>query len=364
MLPEPFRDIRRILAVRLDNIGDVVMLGPALRALRKAFPEAHITLMASPAGSQAAPLLPWIDETWVHRATWQDASGEMLLDPAREMDLVERLRAGTFDAAFIFTSFSQSPYPPAYACYLAGIPVRAGQSREFGGSILSHPTRPLADETHQVDRNLSLLGAFGLPVAGAQLELSIPQAAEERAEELLLQQGIAPREPFIVMAPGASCSARSYAPERFSEAADLITRETGLPILIVGGERDVELGRQVASACEPGRACSLAGETSIPDLAAVIARAQLVMCNNSGPMHIADAFERPQVVLYSGTDYESMWRPRRSPAVLLRRETDCSPCFAFRCPYGHECLSIQPAEVAREAGRLLARTAMATSEVV
>jgi ADP-heptose:LPS heptosyltransferase len=81
-----------------------------------------------------------------------------------------------------------------------------------------------------------------------------------------------------------------------------------------------------------------------------------VVTNNSGPMHIAEAFVRPQVVLYSGTDLESMWRPRRSPAVLLRRETDCSPCFEFTCPYERECLDIPPAEVAAEVRGLLRET--------
>ena len=127
----------RILVIRLDNIGDVIMLGPALRAVKTAVPKAHITLLCAPTGAQVAPLLPWVDDLLVHRAVWQDASGAMPLDPVRETAFIETLRAGRYDAALIFTSFSQSPYPPAMACYLAGIPVRIGQSREFGGGLLS-----------------------------------------------------------------------------------------------------------------------------------------------------------------------------------------------------------------------------------
>ena len=125
-MPSELDAARRILVIRLDNIGDVVMLGPALRALRAAVSSAETTLLCSPAGAQAAELLtPWLDEVLVWRASWQDASGTHALDPARELALIAELRARDFDAAIVSTSFSQSAYPPAYACALAGIPVRA-----------------------------------------------------------------------------------------------------------------------------------------------------------------------------------------------------------------------------------------------
>src|SRR5690348_760186 len=103
---EGWADVRRLLLVRLDNVGDVVMLTPALRALRAELPQAHITLMASPAGAGVAPLLPWIDEAWPVTAVWQDASWRMPLDPGRETGLVEEIRKREFDAAIVFTSFS------------------------------------------------------------------------------------------------------------------------------------------------------------------------------------------------------------------------------------------------------------------
>src|SRR5512146_568882 len=111
--------LQRILAIRLDNIGDVVMTGPALRALHLVYPSARITLMASPAGSQVIPLLPWVDDGITWRAVWQDIGQHVPVEPDKERRLVEILKEHAFDAAFIFTSFSQSPYPPAYACYLA-----------------------------------------------------------------------------------------------------------------------------------------------------------------------------------------------------------------------------------------------------
>jgi len=356
MLPELWQNVRRLLVIRLDNIGDIVMIGPALRVLRQALPAARITLMASPAGSQVAPLLPWIDEVLVHRALWQDASGSMGLDPAAELDLVAALRARAFDAAVIFTSFSQSPYPPAYVCYLAGIPIRVGQSKEFGGSVLSQWVKPLSDGAHQVDRNLFLLEQAGFALAGRRLELCLPGAAQEAAARQLAALGLAPEAPFIVLASGASCPARRYDVHRFAAVARALAAETTWPVVVVGSARETEFVAPILAAGPPGRILSLAGQTSVPELAAVIARSRLVLANDSGPMHLADATGRPMIILYSGTELEEQWRPRSAPARLLRRATACSPCYRFECPYHMECLDIAPVEVVAAALDLLAKT--------
>jgi lipopolysaccharide heptosyltransferase II len=346
MRPEAWKDVRNILAIRLDNIGDVVMLGPSLRTLKQALPEAKITLMVSPAGSQIAPLLPWVDEIMVHRAVWQDASWAMPLDPAREQELIETLKVKQFDAAVIFTSFSQSPYLPAYVCYLAGIPIRLGQSKEFGGSVLSQWVKPLPDATHQVDRNLFLLESAGFITAGRHLELSVPDEVQQRTNQILQGAGVDPNAPFIVLAPGASCPARRYDPERFAVATRIIGQESGLPIVVVGNTKETELTAPILAEAAHTRIISLVGQTSVPELVAVIRRSAFVFANDSGPMHLADAFLRPMVITYSGTEYESQWGPRFAPTKLLRRPTNCSPCYNFKCPYHMECLDIPPAEVA------------------
>jgi ADP-heptose:LPS heptosyltransferase len=360
MLPEKWRDVRRLLAVRLDNIGDLVILGPSLRALRRALPQASITLMTSPAGSQVGPLLPWIDDVIVYRAVWQDVSGKINQDLEREMGLVNMLRGRDFDAAVIFTSFSQSHYPPAYVCSLAEIPIRLGQSKEFGGAILSHWVKPLPDEIHQVDRNLFLLESAGLAVDKRHLSLTVPSKAQAAADCLLAGVGVAAEMPFILLAPGASCAARRYQPRRYAAVGRLLAERTDMPVVVVGSEREKELVKPMVDNNHEG-IVSLVGQTSVPELAAVIHRARLVIANDSGPMHMADAFNRPMVILFSGTEYESQWRPRRAPAKLLRRPTSCSPCYRFDCPYDMECLDIPPQEVVAEALRMLEATASAVA---
>jgi ADP-heptose:LPS heptosyltransferase len=361
MLGEGLKSLNRTLAIRLDNIGDIVLLSPALRALRQAFPGSQITLMASPAGSQVSPLLPWIDDVLTWQAVWQDTSGEFALDPVREIELVNILQDRDYDAAFIFTSFSQSPYPPAYACYLAGIPYRIGHSREFGGRLLSHWSKPPAEAGHQADRNLALLKSVGLAVGSPQLELVIPERFEAEVVDLLDLSGIDPSGPFIVVAPGASCDARRYELARFAQVVDLLEERLNFPIIIVGSEREKDKLLPYFTDIRNGNSnrnavFSLVGKTSLPLLAAIIRRSRLVIANNSASLHIADSFGVPMVILYSGTEHESQWMPRFAPARLLRRYTDCSPCYKFRCPFNMECLDIQPDEVFQSVADLLAAT--------
>src|SRR5215217_4751758 len=240
----PWLAARNLLAVRLDNAGDVVMLGPALRAIKASSPECQITLLASPAGAKAAPLLPWIDSVLVWRSIWQDL-GQLPIDPARENELIQLIADRSFDAAVIFSSFSQTPHVAAYVCYLAGVPLRAGESKEFGGATLSTELRGTPDATHQVDRNLRLVHALGFTQVDPTLEIAIPDASPEAVARRLWDVGISPDQPLALLHPGASAAARRYPTERFRQVAELL-RARGWPLVVTGSERERELLETVA----------------------------------------------------------------------------------------------------------------------
>jgi len=324
---------RNLLAIRLDNIGDVIMTGPALRSL-KARPGTRLTLLASPAGALAAPVLPWVDEVIVWRSLWQDL-GRLSFDPEREWQLVERLREHRFDAAVIFTSFRQSPHPPAFICQLADIPLRLGDSREVDG-VLTHTGIPLSDTAHQVERNLRLVESVGYEVGDRTLHLTIPPSR------------LIPETPYLLLNPWTSCPSRTYDLGRFGEAAALLSRQTGYPVVVTGLEKDRDRARPLLAKLGD-RALDYIGQTQFSDLVALVAQAQLLLSNNTSTMHIADATRTPSVILFAGTELERQWRPRSTRAILLRRPTPCSPCYAFACPYDLECLDIAP-EAVVEAG--------------
>lgn len=341
---------RNILAVRLDNIGDVIMLGPALRAVKETSPQARLTLLASEGGATAAPLLPWIDDVITWRASWQDVSGHFPFDTGYELQLIQVLAERRFDAALIFTSFSQTPHVPGYVCYLAGIPLRAGESKEFAGSTLTTELHGAPDELHQVERNLRLVECLGFVARNRQLMVTIPEKARAAVPALIDKAGLDTNAPFILIHPGASAKARRYPIERFAVLARLLIRR-GWPVLVIGVEREASLVEEFL--LHTPEAHSLVGQTTLAEYAALIERAALVICNDSLPMHLADAMRTPQVVLFSGTDYEEQWRPRSTRSRLLRRPTPCHPCYLFACPIGLPCLDIPPEEVVEEAEKLL-----------
>ncbi|HEY8597240.1 MAG TPA: hypothetical protein VIL85_02350, partial [Thermomicrobiales bacterium] len=136
MIDPRWREARRILAVRLDNLGDVLVTTPAIHAIKASLPDATITLLASPVGTQAARLNPDIADVITYEAPWMDPWSRLPQDPAREAAIIAAVRAGAFDGAIIFTSFRQSPLPAAYLCYLAGIPLRLAASIDGPGSLL------------------------------------------------------------------------------------------------------------------------------------------------------------------------------------------------------------------------------------
>jgi ADP-heptose:LPS heptosyltransferase len=336
----PWLTARNLLAVRLDNAGDVVMVGPALRAIKTAAPECQITLLASPAGAKAASLLPWVDSVLVWRSIWQDL-GQLPFDPAREKDLIQLIADRSFNGAVIFSSFSQTPHVAAYACYLAGIPLRAGESKEFGGGTLSTELRGTPDETHQVDRNLRLVQAVGFTDVDPALEIAIPEASHEVVSRRLWDAGVAPGQPLVMLHPGASAEARRYPSERFAQVAELL-RAQGWRVVVAGSEREREL---LESATGGNDAIPVFADFSIQEYAALIARAAVVVCNNTLPLHLADATRTPVVALYSGTELISQWGPRFTPSRVLQRITACTPCYRFSCPIGLPCLDFDPEEV-------------------
>jgi ADP-heptose:LPS heptosyltransferase len=344
--------VGRILVMRLDNIGDVILAGPALATLKHNFPQATVTLMASPAGAQAAALLPWVDEVLPWRVLWQDL-GRLPFDPGRESDLVETLRAGRFDAAIVLTSFSQSPHPAAVVCRMAGIPRFVAQSKEAGGVAPVFEAVP--DDVHQCERNLRLLEMSGLEVPDRLLRIQIPKPAIRFARELLSKAGLQPDNPYLVFNPWASCQSRTYSPERYAEAVRTIAETTGMTPVMTGVESDRERSAQALRVLG-GRGIDLMGATKLPEFAALIAGARLVLTSNTSALHLADALLTPLVVLYSGTELEEQWAPRASPSVLLRRSTLCTPCYTFTCPFGQECLDITPGEIVEAALALLSGT--------
>src|SRR2546430_5862066 len=201
MIDERWLKVKKVLAVRLDNLGDVLVTTPALHAIKTSLPETELTLLASPIGAQVARLNPDIDDVIVYEAPWMDPWHKLPQKSHREQQMIAALRERQFDGAIIFTSYHQSPLPAAYLCYLADIPLRVAASIDGPGSLLTtrhkHPERMM----HEVERGLDLVGAIGLTTCERDLVLKVPDAARAFAFDLLTALKVDQWRPLVVVHP-------------------------------------------------------------------------------------------------------------------------------------------------------------------
>jgi ADP-heptose:LPS heptosyltransferase len=331
-----WREARRILAIRLDAMGDVLMTTPALRALKALPSRPRVSLLTSPAGAAAARLVPELDEVLVWQAPWMKATAR--LRPAHDRAYLARLRAARFDAAVIFTVYSQSPWPAALIASLAGIPLRLAYGRENPYHLLSdwlpepEPGRRLR---HEVRRQLDLVAAVGAHAGDERLSLRIPEAVKRRVARRLDALGAGGARPFVLVHPSASAPSRRYPREAFAAAVDgLVAR--GWPVVEAV---DVRAG-------EPPLARPAAARfplATLSELAALVARAGVLLANNSGPAHVAAATATPVVVLYALTNPQHA--PWRVASEVLFQPVPCGFCYQSRCSAGHHaCLSSVPPE--------------------
>ncbi|MEA2406422.1 MAG: hypothetical protein QOE69_541 [Thermoleophilaceae bacterium] len=347
-----------LLCVRLDTIGDVLMTGPALRALRSSGARPRITLLTSGPGAAAGELMPEVDELLVYEAPWMKRGGRGG-DEAVDKAMIEELARRRFDAAVIFTVYSQSPLPAALMCRLAGVPLRLAHCREKPYGLLSdHVPEPEPRDLlrHEVRRQLDLVASVGATTPDERLAVDVPASERARAQELLERIGIDTARPWAVAHPGASAPSRRYPAESWAEACRLLAGDHGVQIVMTGAADEATLVDRVQRAAGlPDR--SLAGRLGLGTLAALLEAAPLLMAGNTGPVHLAAAVGTPVVDLYALTNPQHT--PWGIPNRVLFRDVPCRWCHSSICPQEHHrCLrGVAPAEVADAALSLLAASA-------
>jgi lipopolysaccharide heptosyltransferase II len=351
----PWRHARRIVAIRLDNLGDVLMTTPALAAIRHTVPDAHLTLLTSPGAGALAPHLPFVDSTLAVRAPWvKQPDGARTADLAQIAADLERRR---FDAAIVFTTYTQSALPAAMLAMLARIPLRLAYSRENPYALLTHwvPEPEPALRRHEVERQLALVARIGCTTPDPRLRFALARPDVDAVSRRLARAGLDPHRPYLVVHPGASAPSRRYPADRFGSALRLIGQRRPLPVVFTGSVDERALVAEAREQAGDAMATvDLAGALSLGELGALIARSALLICNNSGPAHLAAALGTPVVDLYALTNPQHM--PWRTAARVLYHDVPCRDCLRSVCPEGHHaCLrGVAPAQVAQAALDLLA----------
>ena len=357
MIDASWSSAQRILAIRLDNLGDVLVTTPALHAIKQSLPDAQLTLLASSVGAQVGRLNPDLDDVIVYSAPWMDPWHTLPQDSQREQRMIETIQARQFDAAIIFTSYHQSSLPAAYLCYLADIPLRAAASIDGPGSLLTtrhkHPERMM----HEVERGLDLVGALGITTEERDLVLKVPPEARRPVADLLTTYRVKRERPIVVVHPGCSMPARTYPWEMYVGVVDLLVERLGATVFLTGAADERDLVERVLNSVQAEHRPSvipLAGMLPFPAFCALIEAADLTITNNTGPMHISAAVQTPVVALFALTNPPEQWGPWHVAHRQLYHDVACRICYSRVCPYGHECLRlVSPEMVVDSAADLL-----------
>ena len=320
------------LVVRLDSDGDVLLAGPAVRAV--AASGDRVVMLVGPQGAAAARLLPGVDEVLVWPCPWIVADPSPV-DPDDVVEVVARLRAVGAARALVLTSFHQSPLPTALVLRLAGVGWVGAVSEDYPGSLLDLRHRLPDAGLHEAERQLLLAEAagFALP-SGDRGDLQVRSA-------LPATRALTGDQPYVVVHPGASVPARAPGPQWSARLVQALL-DAGRRVVVTGGPGETSLTAAVAV---PG-AVDLGGRTDLAELADVLRRAEVVVVGNTGPAHLAAAVGTPVVSLFAPVVPAERWRPWQVPHQLLGDQSAaCALTRARTCPVaGHPCLDGVPVE--------------------
>ena len=243
----------------------------------------------------------------------------------------------------------------------AGVAERWGYHHQGRGVLLTRAVATPRESVHQADYYRRLVLALGIPSLGREPRLRIPPEAAAQAAQLLAEHGWTPGTRLIGMAPGAAFGgAKRWAPARFAQVSAALAQSHDALTVIVGSAADqataweiLQEAGKIADRTSARRPVSLAGRTSLPQLAAVLARCAAVVSNDSGAMHVAAAAGVPVVALFGPTS-ERETAPRGARAAVLTAPVWCRPCMLRECPLDHRCMTgISAADVVRRVGDLV-----------
>ena len=373
------RDFRNILLIKLSALGDVVHTFPVLNKLRRRYPAARLDWLVTPGIADLVRHNPAINNVIEfardeRSAPWRPAP---YLSAAR---LMATLRAAKYDLVLDL----QGQLRSAFFAFTSGAPVRIGFEKPRA-DVWQTLSRPIPDEArrhawrgaregsylaytdhiavpnldvHPVERYLGVGPMLGLDDGAPDFSFPIPKEANARIDALLDYYDVA-KSRIVVIAPGTNWQTKEWRREGFAEVARHFLQKR-FAVTLIGSERERAICDEVAS-LSPG-AVNLSGETTLSELAALIARAALCVSNDSGPMHLTTALGRPVVSVFGPTD--PVWAgPYRRDGAVLRAGSACSPCYLrllSRCPHNHDCMNnVAATAVIERAEKILGDSAKA-----
>lgn len=336
VLPAP----QRILVIRLDRLGDVVLSTPVLESLREALPQAFIAMMVRPECQEVIEGNPYLNQVILY-----DKDAAQRQAPAT-IKFAFGLRRFKFDTALILHPSNRSHVIP----FLAGIPNRVGYGRKLPWLLSCRvPHKKQEGAYHEAQYNLQMLRVFGIESSNPKPFVPVHPQALARVEKWLSDAGVGARDTVVAIHPSASCPSKRWMPDRFAAVAERLVKEKGARICLVAGKRDALYAQAVEQAMPATPIVNFSGKLTVSELAALMRRSRLLISNDSGPVHIAAAVGTPVIDIF-GRNQQGLspkrWGPLGSGHIVLHKEVGCVTCLAHNCDINFLCLtSLTPEEV-------------------
>jgi len=334
--------IKRILIVRTDRIGDVVLSTPVITATRQAFPHAYIAMMVSPETEEIVAQNPHLNEVIVYD---KKLSYRGIFQTLR---FATHLREKRFDLALVLHSTTRVNL----ISFLAKIPKRVGYARRKMDFLLTDKLeyRKRLGEKHESEYSLDVLRSLGVKVEKAPLCVSIKKKSEKNIDNLLFKRGVKKRLRMAVIHPGASCISKMWPQENFARLADILIERFNLTVVLISSPEQIKIGENVKGLMN-NKPLFLCGKTSLSDLAVLFKRSELFISNDSGPVHIACAVGTPVISIFGRNEKglgPARWGPIGAKGVALHKDVGCAECLAHNCKKDFLCLKSVTVEEALE----------------
>ncbi|MCK5083465.1 MAG: lipopolysaccharide heptosyltransferase II [Candidatus Omnitrophica bacterium] len=315
--------MKRILVVNVNWLGDVIFSSPIFKALKEAYPEAHISCLAVPRVKDVLESIPYVDEIIVYDEK------DRHWHPLAKLGLIWKLRCRHFDVAFLL----HRSLTRALMVFFAGIPQRVGYDAKGRGRFLTHQTEPLEGQVHRSNYYLNIFESYGVKINDRQCQLKVLPETEEDVKKVLRSIGIPEDDLVIIVNPGGNWDLKRWSPSSYAHLVAGLVERSNTTVIITGAKKDVSLAKEIiGSGLE--KVVDLTGKTNLKQLMALMKNADLVISGDSGPLHIADSLGTEVIGLFGPTRPE-ITGPKGSGWVhIIQKDLGCNreSCYHLMCP--------------------------------
>ena len=341
--------IKNILIFKLDHIGDVLMITPALRFLRLKYPWAFITVVV---GSWSKDILIGnqdVNEILIYDAYWFNGNRDKKPNIRKTWEFIKKIRGRKFD---VFYSL-RGDFMGILLGSLLKIPVRIGFDNGGGGFLLTHPITPV-ENIHQIEQFLYAVGGND-SIFDKKMKITVTEEERNFADALIRRHNGDNRK-FVGFHIGAGYPSKLWAPEKYGVLIKRLHDDFDTRAILVGGEEDREIIAETESIIRDAGVINLAGRTNIKETAAIIERCSLFIGNDSAPVHIAAALGTPVIVIFSAVNNPVQWKPFGDNVICITKDLPCRFCEKFECEDAKCMHMISVDEVYSKAKEILLKT--------